>query len=304
MIQVGLHGVSDDGGRAEGETSAVLDDRDGQSRTTDAFRRLAAGVADDFNNLLTVIAGYSDVLLGLADLPADGRRSAEAIKHAAERAFAVTRRLLSVSRRDTAPPTFVALASLIEGMAPLLSRLLGEDIVLETVVTGEVPWVMADPVQLEWMLMNLAAHARDAMPGGGSLRIEVQRVTRDAASGVRVIVTDTGCGMDTATQAHLFEPSFTTKGPGQGTGLRLANVYGVVTQSHGVIRVSSEVGQGTSFTIDLPAVTEPDEQAEERGPRQAEPCDTDRTLVLEAQDGFETNHISGRCRQGGVTHDS
>lgn len=304
MIQVGLHGVSDDGGRAEGETSAVLDDRDGQSRTTDAFRRLAAGVANDFNNLLTVIAGYSDVLLGLEDLPADGRRSAEEIKHAAERAVAVTRRLLSVSRRDSAPPTFVALASLIEGMAPLLSRLLGEDIVLETVVTGEVPGVMADPVQLEWMLMNLAAQARDAMPGGGSLRIEVQRVTRDAASGVRVIVTDTGCGMDTATQAHLFEPSFTSTGPGQGMGLRLANVYGVVTQSHGVIRVSSEVGQGTSFTIDLPAVTEPDEQAEARGPRQAEPCETDRTLLLEAQDGFETNHISGRCRQGGVTHDS
>lgn len=259
MTQVGLHSVSVDDGRAEGETSAVLNGQDCQSPKIETFKRLAAGVADDFNNLLTVIAGYSDLLLGLEELSADGRRSAQEIKQAAERAFAVTRQLLSVSRSDTAEPTLVAPASLVEGMAPLLRRLLGEDIALETVVTGEVLWVMADPVQLEWMFMNLVANARDAMPGGGSLRIEVQRVTRDVEAIVRVIVTDTGGGMDAATQAHLFEPFFTAKRPGQGAGLRLANVYGVVTQSHGAIRVSSEVGQGTSYTIDLPAATEPEE---------------------------------------------
>lgn len=136
MTQVGLHSVSINGGRTdsapasdagwtEGETSAVLDDQDGPSRTMDDFGRLAAGVAHDFNNLLTVIAGYSDVLLGLKELPADGRRSAQEIKQAAERAFVVTRQLLSFSRRDTAQPTLVALASLVEGMAPLLRRRLG-----------------------------------------------------------------------------------------------------------------------------------------------------------------------------------
>jgi nitrogen-specific signal transduction histidine kinase/CheY-like chemotaxis protein len=281
MTQVGLHSVSVDVGRAEGETSAVFDGQDCQSGKMEAFERLAAGVADDFNNLLTVIAGYSDLLLGLEELPADGRLSAQEIKHAAERAFTVTRQLLSFSRRDTAQPTLVALASLVEGMAPLLRRLLGEDIALDTVVSGEVPRVKADPVQIEWMFMNLAANARDAMPGGGSLRIEVQHVTRDVEAVVRVIVTDSGCGMDAATQAHLFEPFFTTNRPGQGAGLRLANVYGVVTQSHGAIRVSSEVGQGTSFTIDLPSATESNEQAEECGLQQAAPCETETVLVVE-----------------------
>jgi CheY-like chemotaxis protein len=295
MTQVGLHSVSVDGGRAEGETSSVLDGQDCQSRKMETFRQLATGVADDFNNLLTVIAGYSDVLLGLEELPADGRLSAQEIKHAAERAFAVTRQLLSFSRRGTAPPPLVVLASLVEGMAPLLRRLLGEDIALEMIVTGEVPQVKADPVQLEWMFMNLAANARDAMPAGGSLRIEVQHVTRDVEAVVRVIVTDSGCGMDAATQAHLFEPVFTNKRPGQGAGLRLANVYGVVTQSHGAIRVSSEVGRGTSFTIDLPSTTEPDEQAEESGLQQAVPSGTEMVLVVEGEQAVRTVVRSISC---------
>ena len=305
MTQIGLHRISVDGGRtdsdsaseaeAAGETSSVLDDQDGQSHKIEAFGQLAAGVAHDFDNLLTVIAGYSDLLLGLEGLSADGRRSAQEIKQAAERAFTVTRQLLSFSRMDTAQPKLVALASLVEGMAPLLRRLLGDDIELETVVTGEGPWVMADPVQLEWLFMNLAANARDAMPGGGSLCIEVQRVTRDVDAVVRVIVTDTGCGMDASTQAHLFEPVFTTTRPGQGRGLRLATVYGVVRQSHGAIRVSSEVGQGTSFTIELPAATELDEQAEERGLHQAEPCGTGMVVVAEDEQAVRTVTRSISC---------
>jgi two-component system cell cycle sensor histidine kinase/response regulator CckA len=136
MTQVGLLSVSVDGGRAEGESSVVLDDQKCQSLKLEAFERLAAGVADDFNNLLTVIAGDSDGLLGLEELPADGRRSAQEIKRAAERAVAVTRQLLSFSRKESAQPKLVALASLVEGMAPLVRRLLGEDIALERVVTG------------------------------------------------------------------------------------------------------------------------------------------------------------------------
>ncbi|MEO7862953.1 MAG: ATP-binding protein [Nitrospirales bacterium] len=264
-------------------SSSILDNQDGQSRTIDDFGRLAAGVAGEFNNLLTVIAGYSDLLLGLKELPADGRQSVQEIKLAAERAFAVTRQLLGFSRRDIPQPTRVALASLVEGIAPVLRRLLGEDIALETVVTGEGLRVTADPVQLEWMFMNLVAYAKEAMPEGGSLRIEVQRVTRDADAGVRVIVTDTGCGMDAATQAHLFEPYFATKRSGQGTGHHLAAMYEVVMQSHGAIRVSSEVGQGTSFTIDLPVATDPDEPAKKHRLQQPEPCGIETGLVVEAE---------------------
>lgn len=275
MIQVGPHRGSVNGEHmdsaplldagAKGKSSVVLDDQDCQTSKVEAFERLAAGVSDDFNNLLTVIAGNSDLLLGLEELSAEGRMSAQEIKNAAKRAFGVTRKLLSFGRKQSPQPKLVPLGFLIEGMAPLLRRLLGEDIALETIVTREVPWVNADPVQIEWMFMNLAAHAREAMPGGGNFRIEVQRLTEDANAVVRVIATDTCCGMDAETQAHLFEPFFTAKQPGQGMGLRLANVYGVVTQNHGSIRISSKVGQGTSFTIDLPAAPEPHVKVEERG---------------------------------------
>jgi two-component system, cell cycle sensor histidine kinase and response regulator CckA len=285
MNQFGLHSVSIDGGRM---SSSLLDNQDGQSRTMDDFERLAAGVADDFNNLLTVIAGYSDLLLGQEELSADGRMSAQEIKNAAERAFAVTRKLLSFSRKQSPQPKLVPLTSLIQGMAPLLRRLLGGDIALETVVTRGVPWVNADPVQIEWMFMNLAAHARDAMPGGGNFRIEFQCLTRDADAVVRVIATDTSCGMDAEAQAHLFEPFFTTKQLGQGMGFRLAHVYGVVIQNHGSIRVSSEVGQGTTFTIDLPAAPEPQVKAEERGLQQAGLRGTDRVLVVEGEQAART----------------
>ncbi|MEO6197837.1 MAG: ATP-binding protein [Dehalococcoidia bacterium] len=298
MIQVGLHNVAIADGRAEGEPSAVLDNQDCRSRKMEALGRLAAGVAHDLNNLLTIIAGYSDILSRQEKLPPDSRRSAHEIKRAAERAFAMTRQLLSFSRKESAQTKLVNLGELLRGLAPLLSRSLGENIALETVVTGEVPRVKADPVQLERMFMNLASNARDAMPGGGSLRIEVQRVTRDADAVVRVIVTDTGCGMDAETQAHLFEPFFTTKRPGQGTGFSLATVYGVVTQSHGKIRVSSEVGHGTSFIIELPATTEPDEQAEERGLQQADPGGTETVLVVEDEQAVRAIIRSILLRQG------
>jgi CheY-like chemotaxis protein len=265
----------------------IPDNQDGQSPTMDDFGQLAAGVAGEFNNLLTVIAGYSDLLLGLKELPADGRQSVQEIKLAAERAFGVTRQLLSFSRRDTAQPTRVALASLVEGMVPVLSRRLGEYIALETVMTGEGLVVTSDPVQLEWMFMNLVAHAKEAMREGGSLRIEVQRVTWEADAGVRVIVTDTGCGVDAATQAHLFEPCFATKRSGQGMGHHLAAMYQVVMQSRGAIRVTSEVGQGTSFTIDLP-VAPADEPAEEHRLEQPEPCGIETGFVVEAEQAVHT----------------
>jgi signal transduction histidine kinase len=253
MIHVGLERI--EGVQAD---SAVLADQDCESRKMEALGRLAAGVAHDINNLLTVIGGYNDILLGLEELPASARRSAQEIKRAADRAFAVTQLMLRFSRTESTEPKLVALPSLIEGMVPLLQRQLGVDIALETIMATEVPLVKADPIELERMFVNLAANAGDAMSVGGNLRIEVQSIAKDAEMVVRIIMTDSGCGMDAGTQAHLFEPFFTTKRPGQVKGFGLATVYGVVMQSHGTIRVASEIGQGTSFTIDLPAATELD----------------------------------------------
>jgi two-component system cell cycle sensor histidine kinase/response regulator CckA len=316
MSQVGLARIE-----SERADSAGLADQDHQSRKMEALGRLAAGVAHDFNNLLTVIGGYSDILLGMEELPASARASAQEIKRAADRAFTMTQHMLRFSRTDSAEPKLVALPSLIEGMVPLLKRQLGIDIALETIIATQVPLVEADPIELERMFVNLAANAGDAMPGGGKLRIEVQSITQDAETVVRIIVRDSGWGMDAGTQAHLFEPFFTTKRPGPVTGFGLATVYGVVKQSHGTIRVASEVGQGTSFTIDFPAVTEPDAQVGEQALQQAEPCATETVLlvendqfsfsliqsillrqgyrVLEAHDGFQALRI-GRSYRGQI----
>ena len=313
MSQVGLERI--EGVRAD---SGSFADQDYQSRKMEALGQLAGGVAHDFNNLLTVIGGYSDILLGLEELPAFARASVQEIKRAADRAFTMTQHMLRFSRTESAEPKLVVMVSLIDGMAPLLRHQLGEGIALETILTAEVSLVEVDPIEFERMFVNLAANARDAMPRGGNFRIEVQSITQDAEPVVRIIVTDSGCGMDAGTQAHLFEPFFTTKRPGPVTGFGLATVYGIVMQSHGTIRVASEVGQGTSFTIDLPAVTEPDTQVGGRILQQAEPCATETVLlvenepvsfslirsillrrgyrVLEAHDGFEAIRIGHSYR--------
>ena len=238
-----------------------------QAQKMEAIGRLAGGVAHDFNNLLTVILSYSDLLL--EDLPADSadRDDVTQIRKAAEGASALTRQLLAFSRQQVLQPRVLDLNASVAGIEKLLTRLLREDITLQCVLPPKVGTIRVDPGQLEQVIMNLGANARDAMPNGGKLTIETANVDIDAsytsvhASAkpghyVMLAVTDTGVGMDAATQARIFEPFFTTKDVGKGTGLGLATVQGIVQQSGGFIWVYSESGHGTCFKIYLPRVDE------------------------------------------------
>jgi len=227
--------------------------------------RLAGGVAHDFNNLLTVINGYSGFLLNELHPNDPLREYAQEVNIAGERAAGLTKQLLAFSRNQKVEPRALDLNEAIEESAPMLRRLIGEDIALETEYDPSLGKIMADPVQIHQIIMNLAVNARDAMAGGGMILIETQNrdigedplsVHPDAKPGnyAALLVMDNGRGMDEATLERIFEPFFTTKGVGQGTGLGLATVYGIVRQNGGWIDVQSELGIGTSFQIYFPRV--------------------------------------------------
>lgn len=237
-----------------------------QAQKMEAVGQLAGGVAHDFNNLLTVITAA--VAFAREALPPDVSVLEEltVIDEAAGRAARLTRQLLAFGRKQVLQPELLDINHVLQGVEPMLRRLIGEDVRIVTVLSATPVPVFADPGQLEQILVNLAVNARDAMPCGGQLVIETASVTLNAdeldARGsslpqgtfVRVTVRDTGIGMDEATLARAFEPFFTTKGAGRGTGLGLATVHGVVQQSGGYVRVTSELGQGTTFEIDLPQI--------------------------------------------------
>jgi PAS domain S-box-containing protein len=271
-----------------------------QSQKMDSLGRLAGGVAHDFNNLLTVIRGFADVLA--TQFAEEDPRLGEVreIRGAADRATSLTRQLLAVSRRQVLLPREVDLNLLVQEMERMLGRVIGENIKIITLPGRELGWVRADPSQLEQVLLNLAVNSRDAMPKGGTLTIETRRRTiaegredptaRGVPPGdyVMLSVQDTGEGMDSATQSMIFEPFFTTKRVGEGTGLGLSTVYGIVQQSNGLITVESEPGNGTAIRIFLPRTPEPAGIPRDATPLRSAPVVTPlgaTVLLVEDDDG-------------------
>ena len=239
-----------------------------QSQKMESVGQLAAGVAHDFNNMLTIIQGHAGMLMAKSSMPAELQDSAQAVYFAAERAASLTRQLLMFSRKNVMQPMPLDLREVVAHLSKMLQRLLGEDIALQVSAPPYISLVQGDTGMVEQILMNLAVNARDAMARGGTLSISTStgqideayaQAQPEARPGLFVClqVTDTGCGMDQATMRRIFEPFFTTKEVGKGTGLGLATVYGIVKQHGGWIEVASEVGKGTSFNVFFPAMGAP-----------------------------------------------
>ena len=266
-----------------------------QAQKMEAVGRLAGGVAHDFNNMLTIISGYSGLLIEHPGMSEPLRGYVEEIQNASSRAASLTRQLLAFSRQQVLAPRVLDLNAVVSNIQKMLKRLISEDIDLVTVLGEELWPIMADPGQLEQVLLNLAVNSRDAMPEGGVVTIETRNVHMDAAAaqahfplkpGPYVLLTfsDTGMGMDADTQARIFEPFFTTKEKGKGTGLGLATVYGIVKQSGGYIWVYSELGKGTTFKIYLPRTdVQPDDSGSRRSGVETQ-RGTETLLLVEDED--------------------
>ena len=284
----------------------ALEDRLRQSHKLEGIGRLAGGIAHDFNNLLTAIIGYTEMVLDQIGPDKPISKDLEEIRRASDRAVALTRQLLAFSRKQTLKVTPMDLNGIIVSMRNMLERLISEEIAIRSQLSQRLPPILADRVQLEQVVMNLIMNAKDAMPRGGVITIDTRVVDADAVESathervapgryVALIITDTGQGMDNATQSRIFEPFFTTKGAGEGTGLGLATVYGVVQQLWGHIAVSSEIGQGTTFSLYFPesneAATQPGEQ-----PRRgiSAPLAAGREVILVVEDQRGVRQLATR----------
>jgi CheY-like chemotaxis protein/two-component sensor histidine kinase len=249
----------------------------------EAIGRLAGGIAHDFSNLLTAITGFSEMLLLDGRVGTESRGWVAEIRRSIDRGSSLVRQLLAFSRKRTPRLRSIDLNDLIRGIERMLGRLIGEHLALRTDFAEGLPTLRADPGQLELAIVNLAVNARDAMPGGGTLSIETSAVPGRDGRWIRLVIGDTGVGMDAHVRSHLFEPFFTTKEQGQGTGLGLATVYGIVRQSEGHIEVRSEPGRGTTFEILFPAGSG---GSPTTGPREAPLVrGTETILLVEDVDG-------------------
>ncbi len=280
-----------------------------QSQKMEAVGRLAGGVAHDFNNLLTAILGHSELLLANPSSDPRVREDVEEIKKAGERAASLTRQLLAFSRKQILESKILDLNVVVASMERMLGRLIGEDIHLSTVKSPDLGPVRADQSQIEQVILNLAINARDAMPDGGYLTIGTSNVDLDDAyvishtaakpgPYVLIAISDTGLGMDAATQLRIFEPFFTTKEQGKGTGLGLSTVYGIVKQSDGYIWVYSERGHGTTFKIYLPRVCQPGERKEASAMTVSSTAGTETLLVVEDEQAVRSLVTTVLRRQG------
>lgn len=275
-----------------------LEDQLRQSQKMEAVGQLAAGVAHDFNNILTVIQGHASLCLLAQGLNSNARTSLEQISTAADRAATLTRQLLAFSRKQIMQLRSLNLNDSISGLLSMLHRLIGEHIRLKTALDKNIPSIHADHGSLEQVLMNLVVNARDAMPDGGDLIINTSAVKITAADQrhqpgsqpgyfVRLSVSDTGIGMDEATRERIFEPFFTTKEVGKGTGMGLATVYGIVQQHRGWIQVESTPGEGSSFHIFLPTSLVEEEKIEARPvPASIAPRGTETIFIVEDEENL------------------
>jgi len=266
-----------------------------QSMKMEAVGKLAGGVAHDFNNLLSVITGYSELLLTRIDSRNPARGEIEQIHKAGERAAALTQQLLAYSRRQVMNPKMLRMDEVVENLGKMLRWLIGEDIDFATETQEDLWTVLADPGQIEQILMNLCINARDAMPAGGKLVVSTLNVTLEAPLVERELtippgryatlqVADNGSGMDEEILSRIFEPFFTTKDQGKGTGLGLATVYGIVKQSEGYIRVVSTPGEGTTFSVYLPAAGGEGPETEEDRPEAESGGPAGNRTILLAED--------------------
>ncbi|NPU98309.1 MAG: response regulator [Candidatus Omnitrophica bacterium] len=256
------------------EERAKLQEQLQQAQKLESIGRLAGGVAHDFNNMLSVVLGYGEIILGDLHQEDPLRDKVQEMVNAGQRAKALTSQLLAFSRKQTLQPQVLDLNNQIRNIEKMLRRLLAEDIELSLILAKDLPWVLFDPGQLDQVIINLAVNARDAMPKGGRLLIETSVVDLDEAYAaahheinpgkyVMLAFTDTGYGMDKETSSRVFEPFFTTKEKGKGTGLGLSTVYGIVKQSGGHIWVYSEPDKGTTFKIYFPPTEEKPKAQEE-----------------------------------------
>jgi PAS domain S-box-containing protein len=256
--------VRDEAGRIVGAAQVVRnvterlrrEQEDAEARRLESVGRLAGGVAHDFNNLMTAVTGYTSLVAGTLDRDDPRRADLAEIERAAVRAGELTQQLLAFARRQVVEPKVVDAGELVNGFSRLLAPLLGRNIMLVVHTAPGLHAVRIDPTQFEQVLMNLAINARDAMSGSGRLLVETHNDARDGVPGVTLVVRDSGTGMSEEVQQRMFEPFYTTKPLGQGTGLGLPTVHGIVHQAGGHISVESAPGVGTTFRIFFPAVTD------------------------------------------------
>jgi len=270
-----------------------------QLQKMEAVGQLSGGIAHDFNNILSVILGYSELLEDGLDKNSKLRKTAQEITKAGQRAAALTRQLLAFSRQQVLEPKVLSLNTVVSDTKKMLRRLIGEHITITSKLDTDLGQVVADRVQIEQVIMNLAVNARDAMPNGGTLTIETKNAHLDEeyalqhppttpGNYVELAMSDTGAGMDAQTLSHIFEPFFTTKEVGKGTGLGLATVYGVVKQSGGYIWVYSEPGLGTTFKIYLPCVTRNATRTEREENAAVPARGTETILLVEDEESLRT----------------